>query len=191
MKMMLGSGRTGSAMALTLAALSSALLPTGYCPVAHAQAAQESPDVRLRRLEAELRAVQRKVFPDGAGKTFGPEITPPASGAIPPAPTPTAVTDLLTRMDAVESQLQRLTAASEENQNHIAKLESRIATLEAAGAVAPSAAAPAVQPSSAAPSVVGPTPAVEAATSVKSTPKPSVNKPDAVKGEPPLIGLRP
>ncbi len=178
MNMMLGSGRSGSAMALTLAALSASLIPAGPVPAAHAQAAPESTDVRLRRIEAELRAVQRKVFPDGAGKTFGPEITPPTTGPTPPAPTPTAVTDILTRMDAVESQLQRLTAASEENQNHIAKLEARLATLEAAGAVPASTAAP-----SASPPAIAALPAAEQPAAVKPTAKPAAGKPDAAKAE--------
>lgn len=182
MKIMIGSGRTGSAVALALVALSATLAPIGYQPAAHAQTATESTDVRLRKIEAELRAVQRKVFPDGAGKTFGPEITPPASGSSPPAPTPTAVTDLLTRMDAVEAQFQRLTAATEENQNHLAKLEARLAALETAGPAAATAST-AVQQTSAVPAVVTPAPAAEPSAPAKPTPKPATAKPDAAKAE--------
>jgi TolA-binding protein len=98
--------------------------------LAQAQTA-ESTEVRLRRLEAELRAVQRKVFPDGAGKSFGPEIALPGNGTnAERTPAATAVSDLLTRMDTVEAQLQRLTAANEETQNQIAKLDGRVAALE-------------------------------------------------------------
>ncbi|MFX7849661.1 hypothetical protein ABTK11_21370, partial [Acinetobacter baumannii] len=32
---------------------------------------------RVDRLEREMRAVQRKVFPGGAGQTIEPQITPP------------------------------------------------------------------------------------------------------------------
>lgn len=94
--------------------------------------AQDPAEVRLRKIEAELRAVQRKVFPDGAGKTFGPEITAPQATPAAPVgvPASTPVADLLARMDAVEAQLQRLTAASEEGQDRVAKLEARIAALE-------------------------------------------------------------
>lgn len=183
MKMMFGSGRNSSAMALTLAALSVTLLPMGYAPAAHAQAAQETTDLRLRRIEAELRAVQRKVFPDGAGKTFGPEITPPVSGTAPPAPTPTAVTDLLSRMDAVESQLQRLTAASEENQNHIAKLEARLATLEAAASGAASTAPAPAQAAPVNPPAALPVPAAEPAPPAKPAAKPAASRTDATKAE--------
>ncbi|MBX9661784.1 tetratricopeptide repeat protein [Novosphingobium sp.] len=181
MKIMFGSGRTRSAMALTLAALSVNFAPMALVPVARAQAAPESTDVRLRRIEAELRAVQRKVFPDGAGKTFGPEITPPVTGAAPSAPTPTAVTDLLTRMDAVEAQLQRLTAASEENQNHIAKLEARLATLEAAGSAVTATPSPAAEPASAAPAAAASTPPAEPTAAPKPSPKPAPAKSEAAK----------
>jgi TolA-binding protein len=108
--------------------------------------APETTDARLRRIEGELRALQRKVFPDGAGKTFAPQIspgdtpaaTPVASGSAP------ALGDLLSRMDAVESQIKALTATSEDNQNRLANLETRIGAVETTQAAA--AAAPAVPP---------------------------------------------
>ncbi|WP_421836516.1 tetratricopeptide repeat protein [Novosphingobium sp.] len=183
MKIMFGSGRIGSAMALTVAVLAASFTPTAFGSAASAQAAPESTDVRLRRIESELRAVQRKVFPDGAGKTFGPEITPPAAGSAPATPAPTAVTDLLTRMDAVEAQLQRLTAASEENQNHVAKLEARLATLEAAGPPPAGASSPVAEPASAAPAAAASTPAAEPTTPVKTSAKPAPAKADAAKPE--------
>lgn len=182
MKIMLGSGRTGSAMALALVAVSATLGPIGYLPSAHAQAAPESTDVRLRRIESELRAVQRKVFPDGAGKTFAPEIMPPSGGTTPAAPAPTAVTDLLTRMDAVEAQLQRLTAASEENQNHIAKLETRLAALEAAAAPAATTPAAAAQ-TAPVPVAAAQTTAADSSAQAKPAVKPATAKPEAAKSE--------
>lgn len=182
MKNMSGSGRSLSAMALTLALLSASFASTGLATEAHAQAAPESTDIRLRRIEAELRAVQRKVFPDGAGKSFGPEITPPTTGSTQPVPTPTAVTDLLSRMDAVESQLQRLTAASEENQNHIAKLEARVAALEVAGAAPASSAAPSGQPP-ATPATLTSAPAAEQPAPIKPAAKPAAIKSDTAKAE--------
>jgi len=176
MKTTIGSGLARSSLALMLAALSGTLLPAGSMQVAHAQAAPESTDVRLRRIEAELRAVQRKVFPEGAGKTFGPEIVPPSSTGqgTALAPAPTAVTDLLTRMDAVEAQLQRLTAASEENQNHLAKLEARLAAVEAANTAAVSAAP-------AAPAVPAATPPAAVSEQPKPAAKPTPAKPEAAK----------
>ncbi|BEV02355.1 tetratricopeptide repeat protein [Novosphingobium olei] len=146
-------------LALVLAATAAPLaMPS---PALAQSQVPETTEARLRRLESELRAVQRKVFPDGAGKTFAPEITAPQSTAKPvgtPASTPVA--DLLARMDAVEAQLQRLTAASEESQDRIGKLEARLTALEPAPAPAPAAA------SSPAPATAAP--ATSAATSTST-----------------------
>ncbi len=187
MKTTIGSGRAHSALAALLGPVLAMTMSFGTVPVAHAQAqaAPETTEVRLRRIEAELRAVQRKVFPDGAGKTFGPEIATPANTAPTAAPATTAVTDLLTRMDAVEAQMQRLTAASEENQNHLSKLDARMAALEAAASTAsPATSASASQPASSA-SVTAQVPLAEAAKpSAKSGTKPSA-KPETGRSEPP------
>ncbi len=100
--------------------------------------AQDAPaDVRLRKIEAEVRALQRKVFPGGDGRFFEPQIAPgseTASTASPSAslPSTTAVTDILVRMDALEAQLQRLTARSEEQANALAQMEARLLALETA-----------------------------------------------------------
>ncbi|OBV11286.1 tetratricopeptide repeat protein [Erythrobacter dokdonensis] len=131
---------------VTVAALSALSAP------AFAQEGAE--EARLRKLEAEVRALQRKVFPGGDGRYFEPQIAPGAQaqvqngqvmGVIPPATT--AVTDILVRLDALEAQLQTLTARSEEQANSLAKLELRLAALEdGAGevATAPASAAPAM-----------------------------------------------
>lgn len=119
-------------------------------PFAAPAQAQESAETRLKRIEGELRAVQRKVFPDGAGRIFTPEITPPsASTGSSTGPSTTTVTDMLTRIDAIEDQLKRLTAQGEEDQNRLGKLETRLSKLEtatpAAGA-APTALLPDATP---------------------------------------------
>ena len=74
----LGTSRLGTST-LRTRALQAALvltlagpMPLVVSTVAQAQTA-ETPDARMKRIEAELRAVQRKVFPDGAGKTFAPD----------------------------------------------------------------------------------------------------------------------
>ena len=105
--------------------------------------AQETTEARLKRIEAELRAVQRKVFPDGAGRVFAPEIAPPvtASGSF-AAPSSTTTADMLSRLDTIEAQLKRLTAQGEEAQNRLGKLEGRLATLESVPSAAPVATAP-------------------------------------------------
>lgn len=124
--------------------LAPALLISVPAPVFAQSAPAETVDARLRRLEGELRAVQRKVFPDGAGRTFAPEIVPGGQAAAPvaPAASASALADVMTRMDAVEAQMKALTAASEDNQNRIAKLDTRITTLESAAAAAAAAATP-------------------------------------------------
>jgi TolA-binding protein len=98
---------------------------------------------RLRKVEAEVRALQRKVFPGGDGRFFEPQITPaqptgPATGA----PSTTAVTDILARLDAMESQIARLTSQTEENSNAIAQLGTRLGALEVTSGAAASAARP-------------------------------------------------
>ncbi|GMN03865.1 tol-pal system YbgF family protein [Erythrobacter sp. MTPC3] len=99
--------------------------------------AQDGAEARIRKLEAEVRALQRATFPGGDGRYFEPQITsgsPGAAQAQPAATTTTAVTDILVRLDALELQLQRLTALSEENTNSISQIQSRLALLEASPA---------------------------------------------------------
>jgi len=96
-------------------------------PAAHAQ--DGSDEARLRRLEAEVRALQRKVFPGGAGATFQPEITPPAAAPTTIAPSSTPITDLLGRMEAVEAQLARVTAQTEQNTNRLSQIEAKLAAM--------------------------------------------------------------
>lgn len=105
--------------------------------------AQETPaEARLRKIEAEVRALQRKVFPGGDGRFFEPQISPGTEAAIATTtaagpPSTTAVTDILVRLDALEAQLQSLTARSEEQANLFGLLESRLAALETSQAPAP------------------------------------------------------
>jgi len=102
-------------------------------------AAQDGEEARIRKLESEVRALQRKVFPGGDGRYFEPQITAPTTGGATasPAPSTTAVTDILARLDALESQLQRLTSQYEEGANSMRLLEARVETLETARAPAP------------------------------------------------------
>ncbi len=107
---------------------------------------------RIRKMESEIRALQRKVFPGGDKRFFEPEITgqPGQSGAASP-PSTSAVTDILTRMDALEAQIANLTGAVERNTNRIAQLETNAGIappVETAAATATSAvtATPAPEP---------------------------------------------
>ncbi|WP_156841194.1 tetratricopeptide repeat protein [Novosphingobium aquimarinum] len=87
----------------------------------------QSTDSRLKKVEAEVRALQRKVFPGGDGKFFTPEITAGTTATATPPPATTAVSDMLVRMDAIEAQMARLTGQIEQNSNRIAQLETKLA----------------------------------------------------------------
>lgn len=149
-----------SARALGLGGIALAIAVTSM-PVA----AQENSEVRIRKLESEVRALQRKVFPGADGRYFEPEISAPATTqpATTAAPSTTAVTDILTRLDALESQLQRLTAQYEVGGNALRLLEERIEALEVANAPK-SAPAATTRPVAATPTATTPaatTPAAE------------------------------
>ncbi len=87
---------------------------------------------RLERIEAQLRALQRSVFQSGDERFFEPEIT--AEGQ--PAPQTqtgigtSALTDVLARLDAIEANLARLTAATEVNENALTAVEMRLTALD-------------------------------------------------------------
>lgn len=89
-------------------------------------------EARLRKLEAEVRALQRKVFPGGDGRFFEPQITPgqTASPSTTSTTSTTAVTDILVRLDAMEAQIAALTSQTEENSNALLQLTNRIVALE-------------------------------------------------------------
>ena len=117
-------------------ALAAAVVMTTPVP---AMAQDEVSEARVRKIEAEIRALQRQVFPGGDARFFEPEINT-QQGSAPSTANPnstTAVTDILARLDAIEAQLQRLTAAGEENRNAVTLLEERVEALEGANLPAP------------------------------------------------------
>jgi TolA-binding protein len=99
---------------------------------APAWAQDTSGEARLRKLEAEVRALQRSVFPGADGRYFQPEISGAQTATRPTtsAPSTTAVTDILARLDALEMQLQNLTAQTERNTNSLSELTTRLGALE-------------------------------------------------------------
>ena len=131
--------------------------------------AQTTPDtdLRLRKLEAEVAALQRTVFPGGDPKFF-PQLQPgqPSSGA-PGTPATTPGADMLARMDALEGQVTRLTAQVEEQQNRIEKMEGRLAVLEGAAKAEPAAPAALPTPALAPKPVPTPGPTVSRGTAPK------------------------
>ncbi|MBW8295572.1 MAG: tetratricopeptide repeat protein [Sphingopyxis sp.] len=144
-------------------------------------------DKRVERLEKEMRAVQRSVFPGGSPAFFEGEIAPdstPGERARSNAP----VIDLTARVDALESQLQTLTGQTEQNAFQLRELEKqftaykaemdqRFADPEATATPANLAPAPTAKPPTAAPSV--------AATPAKKPPataaKPTATTPNAAR----------
>lgn len=85
-------------------------------------------ELRVNKLEREMRAVQRKVFP-GAPQVQ-PEIALTTGDAGPRAPAATTpLTDLTSRLDALESQLRMLTGQVETDGNRLRKLEDAVKAL--------------------------------------------------------------
>lgn len=103
-------------------------------------------DQRIARLERELRAVQRNVFPGGS-------VTPELGGATPPATAAgngatTPVADLTARIDSLERQLATATGANEQAgfrvrqlEESVARLQSRLSAVEAGPGATTSASA--------------------------------------------------
>lgn len=124
-------GVLGNRLALTVLVVAT----IGASVPATAQDAALEP--RVKKLESEMRAVQRKVFPGGSERFFEPEISAPK----PPAQTDgmqatTPVADLLLRVDSIESRLATLTGQVEENSYKLGQMEDRLAALEAKAAAA-------------------------------------------------------
>lgn len=115
---------------------------------------------RVDRLEKEMKAVQRKVFPGGSPAFFEPEIAPPPADAA-PAGTPATqpIKDLTARVDGLEQELTRITRQVEESQHRLDVLSQAAAKdrsdfdarLKALEGVAPPIAAPGAAPVQVAP----------------------------------------
>lgn len=107
------------------------LLSTAPAALAPLQA-QENLDGRVGKLEKEMRAVQRKVFPGADSRFFEPEITAPTQQA-PTAgiPATTPLSDLTERVNALESSLQQLTGQVEQNSFKVRQLEEQMAKMKA------------------------------------------------------------
>jgi len=156
-----------------------AILTLALAAPAFAQSVDPNLEVRMRKLEAEVSALQRVVFPGGDGRFF-PQIQPTTGGATvsgTPATTPSA--DMLTRMDALEGHVSKLTAQVEEDRNRIDKLETRLAAVEA-GKTAAATGEPVVVTPTPKPVIVTP-PAPKPVTPVAKPVDPSAKRLAAVR----------
>jgi TolA-binding protein len=151
--------------------------------------AQSQLEGRVDRLESEMHAVQRKVFPGGAGQNYiQPQITPGQApqdlGYGTPASSPLA--DLTSRVTSLEQQMSSMTNTLEETQHRLRVLQDdfanykrvtdqRLATAERnAGGVAPGdSGSPAI---AAPPPLTGTAPAASAPA--PSSDAATVEKPD-------------
>ena len=129
------------------------LLLAGTATPALAQRA-EPVERRVDRLEQEMRAVQRRVFPDGRSQFVEPELRPQTGAPPRPGLSGDALSSLAARVDALETQLRALTGQVEEQEYRTRQIEesigrlrtdlqARIDELERSRAPAPAAPAPA------------------------------------------------
>jgi TolA-binding protein len=99
----------------------------GVCLTALLPTAVQAQNVegRVGKLESEMRAVQRKVFPGGAGQMLQPEVRAPQSeqGPGPGSPATSALADVNQRVTSLEQQMTSLTEQIEQNQNRTRLLQ--------------------------------------------------------------------
>lgn len=159
--------------------------------------AQSNVEGRVGKLESEMRAVQRKVFPNGAGGYVQPEITAPQTQAqAPGVPASSALSDLTSRVTSLEEQMAGLTGQIEQNgyrtrqlqdqfdaykratEARLKALESGPAPIAPAGQSAPlDATAPAAASGSTRPTKTPAAPSVVTGDTATSTPAAAVDKP--------------
>ncbi|KLE32368.1 tetratricopeptide repeat protein [Aurantiacibacter luteus] len=155
------------AMRKRLAASTGAVLVMVLPLMAIPAAAQA--DQRLQRLEQQVTALQRAVFPGGDERYFEPEITPQQRPQnVDNSPSTSALTGVLDRLEAIEQQVARLTAATEVNENALAAIEERLLRLEGGSG------ATVTTPSGI---IANPGPAGTATTLPAPPPQPAANRP--------------
>ena len=143
---------------------------------------------RVSKLESEMRAVQRKVFP-GGDKGFVPEIAPPA--AAPPetvgSPATSPVADLTARVDGLEREVRTLTGTVETLQFKQRQLEEALAKFRGDAEYRIGALETGARPAADAGAVVAPAAKPGAKAPVKAdTAKVDAAKTDAAKPDPKL-----
>ncbi|MDO6413210.1 tetratricopeptide repeat protein [Sphingomonas sp. BIUV-7] len=114
---------------------------------------------RVDKLEKEMKAVQRKVFPGGSPAFFEPEIAAPSEDVAAPARAPAdqPVRELAARVDGLERELTRVTQQIEETQHRLdvlsqanardkADFDARLKAIEPVPGAAPALETPPARP---------------------------------------------
>lgn len=104
-----------------------AALSVSLAAASPASAQDSSVGKRVEKLEDEMRAVQRKVFPGGSSRYFEPDIAPEPAAPAAPSTTSSAVSDLIARVDTLENSLATITGQVEQNNHRIKQLEDKLA----------------------------------------------------------------
>ena len=107
------------------------ILLAGVASPSMAQRSEPALERRVDRIEQELRAVQRRVFPDGRAQFVEPEIRPGDERPQAPSVSGDALANLAARVDALEGQLRSLTNQVEEQGFRTRQLEDQVARLRA------------------------------------------------------------
>jgi TolA-binding protein len=168
---------------VSIALLSAVAVGPVVMQTAVAQTADPGTKLRVDKLEKEMKAVQRKIFPNGA--PIDPELGP-ISGTEGGIPSAGPVADLTNRVDALENQLKTLTGQIEQNTNRIRKLEDAVKAMKASaepspmGTNAPDPELPAPKPMVSTPPAPAPKPAV---TPIAST-RPAISAPSVPSTKP-------
>ncbi len=103
------------------------MIVAGLVTSSPAMAQNAGVDKRVERLEKEMRAVQRKVFPSGS-TLFQPEIKPEQQKEGTSSTTSTPVSDLIARVDAMERSLANITGQVEKNSFRLKQIEDKMAS---------------------------------------------------------------
>ena len=128
-------------------------------------------EARVGRLESEMRAVQRKVFPGGAGQLVQPEIVAPtATTEINGAPASTPIADLTARVSSLEQQVTTLTGQVEQNGFQLRQLREQFEAYKAATDARLTQAAPAAGEGAVGGAVGGPNDPAPIASATPSRP---------------------
>jgi TolA-binding protein len=147
-----------------------------------AQTSSNPLDLRVGKLEKEMKAVQRTVFPQGV--PVQPDLSAAPATTIPSGtPASAPLSDLTTRVDTLEKSLATVTGASEQNayrlkqlEEALAKVQSRLTALEGG---APATGSPAATSGTALPTVTAATTTTVTAPEPKPAPATAAPKPTA------------